>query len=128
MLQSMGLQRVGRYLSTEQRHHLQNLISENYHHSLKRTLYPFVVIPYTIYTPAPTANLLSVSFFLNKCIHLLYFWLCWVSVTAPGLSLVAVSGGYSLVAMHELLIALTSLVVEPGLQGMQASVVAAHRW
>ena len=35
-------------------------------------------------------------FFLNKFIYLcIYFWLRWVFVAARGLSLVAVSGGYS---------------------------------
>ena len=33
-----------------------------------------------------------------------YFWLCWVFVAARELSLVVVSGGYSLVAVHEFLI------------------------
>ena len=34
-------------------------------------------------------------FFLNLFILFIYFWLCWVFVAAHGLSLVAVSGGYS---------------------------------
>ena len=37
-------------------------------------------------------------FFFNKlfvCLFI-YFWLCWVFVAARGLSLVVVSGGYSL--------------------------------
>ena len=34
-------------------------------------------------------------FFLNLFILFTYFWLCWVFVAARGLSLVAVSGGYS---------------------------------
>ena len=38
----------------------------------------------------------------------------------------AVARGYSLVAGHELLIAVASLVGEHGLYGMQASVVVAH--
>ena len=33
-------------------------------------------------------------FFLNKFIY--FFWLCWVFIAARGLSLVAASGGYSL--------------------------------
>ena len=38
----------------------------------------------------------SVSLFLYKFIHLfIYLWLRWVFVAAHGLSLVAVSGGYS---------------------------------
>ena len=35
-------------------------------------------------------------------------------------------GGYSLVVVHGLLIAMASLVAEHGLQGTQASIVAAH--
>ena len=41
-------------------------------------------------------------------------------------SLVAASGGYSLVVEHELLVAEASLVVEYELQGARASVVAVH--
>ena len=43
-----------------------------------------------------------------------------------GLSLVAASRGYSLVAVSTLLIAVVSLVAEHGLLGKWASVVAAH--
>ena len=35
------------------------------------------------------------SFFFFFKIYLFYFWLCWVFIAARGLSLVAVSGGYS---------------------------------
>ena len=42
----------------------------------------------------------------------------------PGFSLVAVSGGYSLVAVHGLLIAVASLVPEHGLSGAPSSVAA----
>ena len=45
-----------------------------------------------------------------------YFWLHWVFVAVCGLSLVAMSGGYSLVAMLGLLIAVASLFAEHGLQ------------
>ena len=38
----------------------------------------------------------GLHFFLNKFIYLFYFWLRWVFVAARGLSLVAASGGYSL--------------------------------
>ena len=41
-----------------------------------------------------------------------------------GFSLVAASGGFSLVAVCEFLIAVTSLVVEQGLEGVPASVTA----
>ena len=43
------------------------------------------------------------------------FWLLWVFAVAYMLSLVAVSGSYSLVVVHGLLIAVVSLIVEHGL-------------
>ena len=45
----------------------------------------------------------------------IYLWLYWVFLAAGGLSLVAASGGYSLVGVHGLLIKAASLVVEHGL-------------
>ena len=42
----------------------------------------------------------------------IYFWLLWVFVAACTLSLVAVSWGYSRVAVCGLLIVVASLVVE----------------
>ena len=47
------------------------------------------------------------------------FWLCWV-LAACGLSVVAASGGYSLVGMHPLLIVVASLVAEHRLLGVRA--------
>ena len=41
-----------------------------------------------------------------------YFWLCWVLVAARGLSLIAASRGYPLVAVNRLLIVVASLVAE----------------
>ena len=59
-----------------------------------------------------TVLLTIVNSFFNKFI---YFWLHWVFVAAArGLSLVAVSSGYS-VAVHVLLIVVASLVAEHGL-------------
>ena len=55
-----------------------------------------------------------------------YFWLYSVFIAARGLSLLAVSRGFSLVVMLRLLTAAASLVAEHGLQGTQASVVVAH--
>ena len=56
----------------------------------------------------------------------IYFWLCWVFIAACGLSPVAVSGGYSLVAVLGILTSAVSLVAERAqAQGTQASVVAA---
>ena len=42
------------------------------------------------------------------------------------LSVAAANGGYSLVAVHRLLIAVASLVAEHECQGTQVSVVVAH--
>ena len=43
----------------------------------------------------------------------LYFlWLCWVVIAVHGPSLAAVSGGYSPVAVHGILILVASLVAE----------------
>ena len=42
----------------------------------------------------------------------IYFWLHWVCVAACGLCLVDASRGYSLVAMHRLLVAMASFIVE----------------
>ena len=52
------------------------------------------------------------NIFKNICI---YFWLPWVFIAACRLSLAAMGRAYSLVAMHGLLIAVASLVVEHGL-------------
>ena len=49
--------------------------------------------------------------FFGKFIYF-NFWLHWVLVAACGLSLVAASGGLLFVAMHGLLIVVSSLVVE----------------
>ena len=63
---------------------------------------------------------------LSKCIHL--FILFWPSrVFAAACSLATASRGYSLVAVPGFLAAMASLVEEPRLQGVRASVVVAHR-
>ena len=41
-------------------------------------------------------GLLAIFFFFFKQIYLFIFWLLWVFVAVRGLSLVAASGGYSL--------------------------------
>ena len=61
--------------------------------------------------------LLFFFFFLN-------FWLCWVFVVAPGLSLVAVSWGYCLVVVCAHLIVVS--LVEHRLLGAWASVFVTH--
>ena len=52
--------------------------------------------------------MLSALFFFN----LINFWLCWAFVAVCGLSLVAASGGYSLVVVGRILVAVASLVLE----------------
>ena len=55
------------------------------------------------------------SVFCEYCfLKVIYLWLCWVFAAALGLSLAAVSRGYSLLEKHEL-------------WSMQASGVVAHR-
>ena len=39
----------------------------------------------------------------------IYFWLCWILISVPGLSLASVSGGHSLDVVCRLLIAVASL-------------------
>ena len=56
----------------------------------------------------------------------IYFWMCWVFAAGRKLPLVAVSRGHSLVAAFRLLIAVTSLVSERGLWGVQTSGVVVH--
>ena len=51
--------------------------------------------------------LLLLFFFFN-----FYFWLCWVFVATHRLSLVVESGGYSLIAVHGLLIVVASLTLD----------------
>ena len=55
-----------------------------------------------------------------------YFWLCWVLFVAHRLSLIVVSGGYSLIVVGGLLIAVACLVVEHGLWSV-GSVVVLHQ-
>ena len=69
----------------------------------------------TINFPDFSGNQPLFFFKINLFILFIYFWLCWVFVAAHGLSLVAVSGGYSSVAVRGLLIEVASLVVEHGL-------------
>ena len=56
-----------------------------------------------------------------------YYYYFLVALAASRLSLVPVSGGYSLVMLHGILIAVASLVVELGLSGVQASAAVLHR-
>ena len=50
--------------------------------------------------------------FVAMKIRFFFFWLHWALVSAHGLSLVAASGGYPLVAMLRFLTALASLAAE----------------
>ena len=58
--------------------------------------------------PPPKRQEKQLFFFLN-------FWLRWVFAAEPKLSLVAVTGGSSLVVFLRLLIVVASLVAGPGL-------------
>ena len=70
-----------------------------------------------MYSPLIHSQKKFFFFFLKICICIfIYFWLCWIVVAAPRLSLVAESEGYSQAAVP-------SLVVEHGLKSTQASVV-----
>ena len=60
-------------------------------------------------------------------LYVFFFWLCWLLVAGLRFSLVETSRGFSPVAVHRLLIAVASLVIERGLQGTLASVVVGHR-
>lgn len=62
-------------------------------------------------------NVSAFFFFFFK-----FSWQCWVFIAAHRFSPVAVSEGYSLVAVCRLLIAVASLVAEHRLKGEQASV------
>ena len=53
-------------------------------------------------------------------LFVIYFWLCCVFIAALWLSLVTVIGGYSLIVVHGLLIAVASLVAGHIFQGSQA--------
>ena len=69
---------------------------------------------------------MAVFFFNNVICLVSYLWLFWVFVAVRGLALAAASRGHSLLATCRLLGTLTYLVVEHGLQDMQASAVAAR--
>ena len=64
--------------------------------------------------------------FLINFIYLFEFWLCWVFIAACGFSLVAMRGGYFLVAMDGLHAVAASLVAEHRLSRTWASVVVAR--
>ena len=77
--------------------------------------------------PQHTVRQALVLFLTFKKFYLpTYFWLYSVFIADRGVSLLAVSRGFSLVVMLRLLTAAASLVAEHGLQGTQASVVVAH--
>ena len=55
-----------------------------------------------------------------RIVLLFIYWLYWVFLCCAGFSLVEASRGYSLVAMHRLLIEVASLVEEHRLPSAQA--------
>ena len=69
-----------------------------------------------------TSSLLIV-YLLCVCVN---FWLCLLFIAVCGLSLVVMSGGCSLVAVHRPHAVMASLVVEHALLGSWASVVVVH--
>ena len=72
-------------------------------------IYSFaVLLVATLKTTTNTHNIFKSNIFI-------YFWLHWVFVAVRGLSLVAMSGGYSFLAVRRLLVAVASLVEEHGL-------------
>ena len=54
-----------------------------------------------------------------------FFWLYWVSISCMAISLFETSGGYSLLAVRRLLIAVAALVTARRLQCTQAYVAVA---
>ena len=62
-------------------------------------------LPLNLQKEQKAADILSLKIFI-------YFWLCWVLITSQGLSLVAESGGYFLVAVLSFLIVVAFLVVK----------------
>ena len=72
----------------------------------------------------PTAFLLFFFFFFN--VIYFYFWWCPVFVDSS-FSLVAVSRGYCIIAVHRVLTVVASLVAEHEPQGAGASGAVAHR-
>ena len=80
----------------------------------------------------PNKNILPNDFYIENiqyiCLFMhtytfTFFLLCWVFVSMHRLSLVAASRGYTLGAVHRLLIVGASLAAEHGLWGAWASVV-----
>ena len=59
------------------------------------------------------------------CYLCVYFWRCWVFIAMQAFSLVAASGGSSLVVVRGLLTAVASLDAEHRLSSSRASAVAA---
>ena len=84
-------------------------------------------IPNSMYERSDFFISLSVLFFFFFLILFMSFWLCWVSVAACGLSLIAASRDHFLVVVCGLLIVVASLGAEHRLQSVKASVVAALR-
>ena len=58
------------------------------------------------------SHLLLIIIFLKFIYLVIYFWLHWVFVATCRLSLAAASGGLLFIAVHLLLVVVTSLVAE----------------
>ena len=70
--------------------------------------------------PLITTNLLSVSMNQGFKFYLFLFWAVLGAGCSTRASLIMVSGGYSLVAVHRLLAAVAALIAEHGLQDTRA--------
>ena len=66
------------------------------------------------------------TLFFKNYLFIYLFWLCWVFIAVWAFPSICMSrGGYSLVVVLGLLMKVTSLVLEHGIQGVQSSVVLA---
>ena len=87
------------------------------------SLYSFPLIYVPVFVPVSWCFVL---FCFYKFILFIYFWLCWVSAAAHGLSLAAASRGPLFAVVWGLLIVVASLCCGVCAPGMRASVVVAH--
>ena len=64
-------------------------------HACGHQVMPSFVTSLLVSLPLPPSHCVAITFFKNLFILFIYFWLHWVFIAACGLSLVAVSRGYS---------------------------------
>ena len=87
------------------------------HYILELILYPIVCTVTSLlpYCPSPLVTTVCSMSLLSFLKNYLFLAVLGLHCAARGLSLVAESGAYSLVVVHGFLIAVASLIVEPGL-------------